>query len=133
MKVLRILKALVFLHPENTETAIRPKSPKYGFFPSVVHLKHLFLTKKTVKKTVKKTIKKTVGKHLGFTFIWFLHDTKRSEKEAKNHRKKPSRNNRKKCPIKSGTKKPRTRPAAQLTTCTPSPLSRNTLRAPTSP
>ena len=38
MKVLRILKALVFLHPENTETAIRPKSAKSGFFPSVVQL-----------------------------------------------------------------------------------------------
>jgi hypothetical protein len=33
MKVLRILKALVFLHPENTETAIRPKSAKCWFFP----------------------------------------------------------------------------------------------------
>ena len=27
-KVLRILKALVFLQPVNTETAIRPKFPK---------------------------------------------------------------------------------------------------------
>ena len=35
-KVLRILKALVFLHPENAETAIRPKSAKCWFFPSVV-------------------------------------------------------------------------------------------------